>query len=213
MNANENERMIRELVKLGYADERVAEAMRFAPRELFVREEDKKFAYVDSPIPIGMGQTISAPSVVAFMSKSLDVSAGMNVLEIGTGSGWQAAILSFLAGKNGRVISLERLPELAEFAKSNLAKLDCNVEVVVGDGTLGYEKNSPYDRIIVTAASPNVPPPLLQQLKEGGKLVIPVGGPWFQDLVLIEKQKNTFTRKEIMAVVFVPLIGRYGYKE
>lgn len=203
--------MISYLLANGYADERVAEAMGKAPRELFIPENLKESAYIDHPLPIGYGQTISAPGVVAFMAKVLEVREGMKVLDVGSGSGWVSAIMAELVGKKGRVIALERVPELVEVGKENCAKLGYgNIEFVEFDGTMGYGKEAPYDRITVGAAAPDVPHPLVEQLKEGGKMIIPVGAAYFQELALIEKIGGKTSRRDVMSVVFVPLIGKYG---
>lgn len=208
-----NEEMIQLLYSQGYADDRVAKAMEKVPRELFVPSEYARSAYADTPLPIGLGQTISAPSIVAFMSKSLDVQDGMKILEIGSGSGYQAAILAELAGSPGMVYTVERLPELIELAKANVEKAGyANVKFIEGDGTKGYPQEAPYDRIIVTAASPSIPQPLLEQLKDGGKLLIPVGSRIFQNLELTVKTKFGEETSNLMPVVFVPLIGEFGYK-
>jgi protein-L-isoaspartate(D-aspartate) O-methyltransferase len=207
-----NEDMIQLLYGQGYADDRVAKAMERVPRELFVPAEYVKSAYADTPLPIGLGQTISAPGIVAFMSKSLDVQDGMKILEIGSGSGYQAAILAELAG-SGAVYTVERIPELIELAKANVEKAGyTNVKFIEGDGTKGYPEEAPYDRIIVTAASPSIPQPLVDQLKDGGKLLIPVGSRMFQDLELITKTRFGEETSNLMPVVFVPLIGEFGYK-
>jgi protein-L-isoaspartate(D-aspartate) O-methyltransferase len=208
-----NEEMVLRLISADYADDKVANAMRVMDRKLFVPENELSHSYEDHPLPIGFGQTISAPGVVAFMTKSLDVEQGMSILEIGTGSGWQAAILSALVGKHGRIVSVERIPGLAKIGKNNLEAAGVkNVEVVCADGTLGYPQGAPYDRIIVTAAGPKVPLPLLEQLKDGGKLIMPVGESLFQELLLVEKSGKEFKQESIMPVVFVPLIGEHGHK-
>jgi protein-L-isoaspartate(D-aspartate) O-methyltransferase len=208
-----NEEMIELLLRLGYADDRVSEAMKNVPRELFVHPDYAKTAYSDTPLPIGLGQTISAPSIVAFMSKSLDVQKGMKILEIGSGSGYQAAILAVLAGDSGSVYTVERIPELITLAKGNAEKLGLtNLKFIEGDGTKGYSPEAPYDRIIVTAASPSIPQPLIDQLKDGGKLLIPVGSRMFQDLELVVKFGGEVEVSNLMPVVFVPLIGEFGYK-
>ncbi|MEM3555241.1 MAG: protein-L-isoaspartate O-methyltransferase [Candidatus Micrarchaeia archaeon] len=210
---DKNEEMIELLFSQGYADERVAAAMKKVPRELFVPEEYMRNAYSDTPLPIGFGQTISAPSIVAFMSKSLDVKEGMKILEIGSGSGYQAAILAELVGESGVVYTVERIPQLIEFAKKNVEKLGyANIKFIEGDGTKGYPKEAPYDRIIVTAASPSIPKPLAEQLKEEGKMVIPVGSRMFQDLQLVVKTGSEIQTSNLLPVVFVPLIGEFGYK-
>jgi protein-L-isoaspartate(D-aspartate) O-methyltransferase len=208
-----NEEMIQLLYGQGYADEMVAKAMEKVPRELFVPSDYARSAYSDTPLPIGLGQTISAPSIVAFMSKSLDVQDGMRILEIGSGSGYQAAILAELAGSSGVVYTVERISGLIQLAKANVEKLGyANVKFIEGDGTKGYAEEAPYDRIIVTAASPSIPQPLIDQLKEGGKLLIPVGSRMFQDLELVVKTRFGEETSNLMPVIFVPLIGEFGYK-
>lgn len=170
--------------------------------------------YQDQPFPVGKGQTISAPSVVAFMLEHLDVSQGMKILEIGTGSGYNTAILSHLVGPKGKVISIELQQELVDIAKNNLAKIEHpdNIEVHTGDGSCGYGKEAPYDRVIVTAAMPflDIGHPLVQQLKEGGKAVAPVGSRHGQDLIVYDK--STGTSHKVLPVIFVPLLGKYGFK-
>jgi protein-L-isoaspartate(D-aspartate) O-methyltransferase len=210
---DKNEEMIELLLAQGYADERVAAAMRKVPREVFVPDEYARNAYSDTPLPIGFGQTISAPSIVAFMSKSLDVKEGMKILEVGSGSGYQAAILAELVGGSGVVYTVERIPQLIEFAKKNTEKLGyTNIRFIEGDGTRGHPPEAPYDRIIVTAASPSIPQPLIEQLKEEGKMVIPVGSRMFQDLELVVKIGKEIQVSNLLPVVFVPLVGEFGYK-
>ncbi len=201
--------------------EKVKKAMLSVPREEFVPEDVKKWAYVDEPLPIGHGQTISAPHMVALMTELLDPNPGDKVLEIGTGSGYQAAILAEIVAKNdplkrGHVYTIERIPELADFARKNLEKTSYSkyVTVIVGDGTLGYPEKAPYDRIIVTAAAPDIPKPLLEQLKPGGVLVIPVGDLGLQRLLVVKKREDgSIVVKEDTYCVFVPLIGKYGWRE
>ncbi|MFH1470203.1 MAG: protein-L-isoaspartate(D-aspartate) O-methyltransferase [Candidatus Micrarchaeota archaeon] len=208
------DKMIQALLGTDYADERVAEAMRKADRKLFVPPNYAPNAYEDRPLPIGFGQTISAPGVVAFMSKNLEVREGMKVLEIGAGSGWQAAILGILVGTKGEVWSVERVPGLVAMAKERIVRLGVgNVHVVEGDGTLGYPGQAPFDRIMVTAAGPKIPEPLLAQLKESGKLMMPVGNSFVQELVLAEKRNGAVDTNFMLSVVFVPLIGKHGYRE
>jgi protein-L-isoaspartate(D-aspartate) O-methyltransferase len=147
------------------------------------------------------------------MSKSLDVRKGMKILEVGSGSGYQAAILAELVGANGKIYTVERIIELVMLARSNTSKLGYkNIEFIHGDGTKGYEEKAPFDRIIVTAAAPSIPPPLLDQLIDGGKLIIPVGNKFWQDLQLVEKYGKETRITNIMPVVFVPLLGEFGYK-
>ena len=209
-----NEEMIRHLLEYGYADERVARALRKLPRELFVPGAYAEHAYNDNPFPIGYNQTISAPGVVAFMTKSLGVREGARVLEIGSGSGWQACILAELAGEKGEIISVERVPELVKLARENAERAGYRkINFIYGDGSKGYPERAPYDRIMVTAAAPAVPKPLIEQLKNGGKLLVPVGGSYWQELTLVEKDQNgKIAAREIMSVVFVPLIGEHGHR-
>ena len=208
-----NKRMIKYLLHSDFIDEKIADVFRKVKRGEFVPSIHKKYAYADNPLPIGKGQTISAPSIVGFMTKMLDVKEGMKILEVGSGSGWQCAILAEIVGKEGKIFTVERISELVKEAKDKVEKIGYkNVEFVYGDGTLGHKKNAPYDRIIVTAAAPEIPPPLIEQLKSGGKLIIPVGPLFWQDLILVEKNKE-IKKKSLMPVMFVPLIGKYGHKE
>lgn len=200
-----------QLIPRGITDERLLEVMRKVPRHLFVPENIRDSAYADCALPLGAGQTISQPYMVAIMTECLKLEGGEKVLEIGTGSGYQAAILSLLAKK---VITIERVEVLADRASKTLDKLGYNnVEVVVGDGTAGFPKESPYDGIIVTAGCPTIPKPLINQLADGGRLVIPVGDQFRQILTTVTKYKTTIETEESIACVFVPLIGKYGWKE
>ncbi len=181
------------------------------PREEFVPEEEKDLAYLDSPLSIGFGQTISQPFMVAYMTSKLNPQRDDIVLEIGTGSGYQAAILSKLVK---RVYTVERIPELAERAKKVFEKLKLeNISVKVGDGTLGWKEYSPYDKIIVTAGSPEIPQSLVAQLKDGGIMVIPVGAsPFLQTLKIITKSGDGKIRvKDDIKCVFVKLLGKEGW--
>ena len=165
-------------------------------------------AWDDHPLPIGFGQTISAPHMHAFMLEAAQIRAGDRVLEIGTGSGYGTALLSFLAGNKGRVWSVETIPQLAELARVNLAACRMKAEVIVGDGYNGYPPAAPYDRILVTAACESVPKPLVAQLKPGGKMLIPVGK-YFQELLLIEKSASgAVAQTPILPVIFVPLVRK-----
>jgi len=203
------EMVTEQIMGRGVVTPRVIEAFRKVPRHLFVPEEFRSHSYNDHPLPIGEGQTISQPYMVALMTDILNLSGEEKVLEIGTGSGYQAAILAEL-GKE--VYTVERHRALAERAEKVLKDLNYqNVRVLVGDGTKGWKEFSPYQKIIVTASAPDVPQPLFEQLDEMGRLAIPIGGRWSQDLVLVEKRKGNMITKSICGCVFVPLIGEYGY--
>ena len=206
------EQMVRELVESrGVRDARVLAAMREVPRHLFVRNHLKAQAYGDHALPIGEAQTISQPYVVARMSELLDVDPAHKVLEIGTGSGYQTAILARLARW---VYSLERLPDLAHQAIRRMRQLEViNVKIQVFDGTVGWSDVAPFDRILVTAAAPAAPKPLLEQLAPKGKLLVPEGGKGGQHLVLYERLTRGIRRRELDPVAFVPLVGRFGWNE
>jgi len=194
----------------GIRDKRVLAAMRDVPRHLFIPVPYDRDAYADAPLPIGNGQTISQPYIVALMTALLHPTPTGTVLEIGAGSGYQAAILSALVRK---VITIERIEEVAALARANLAAVSAdNVEIVLGDGTLGYPPGAPYDGIIVTAATPKIPGPLKEQLAEGGHLVAPVGDRAIQELVVLEKYQDRFTQELHGGVRFVPLIGEHGWE-
>jgi protein-L-isoaspartate(D-aspartate) O-methyltransferase len=198
-----------QLAARGIKDPRVLEAMLRVPRHLFVPPELRDRAYDDSPLPIGEGQTISQPYMVAWMTELLEVSEGDRLLEIGTGSGYQAAILCELGGE---VFSVEKQPRLARDAEERLRSLGYrNIRVKVGDGTLGWPEEAPFDGIMVTAGAPSVPQPLLEQLDEGGRLVIPVGPSGIQMLNLIRRAGNEFLTSDEGSCVFVPLLGKFGW--
>lgn len=205
----QKDRLIRELIDSGFLKSRtVIEAFRKVPREEFVLPEYRRYAYANEPLPIKEGQTISQPLTVAAMTEALDVKKGQKILEIGAGSGYQAAILSVLVGSKGRIITTERLSALFEFAKANLQRCGCkNVTVMLHDGSQGYGKEAPYDRIIVTASAPKIPEPLINQLKAGGKMVIPVG----DEMFLVMKTKKGFEKTSLGYFVFVPLVGEHGH--
>lgn len=192
-------------------DVRVLETFEKVPREFFVPEKYAPNAYDDNPLPIGMGQTISQPYIVALMTQRLELSGCEQVLEIGTGSGYQTAILAALAD---RVYTVERFSELSEHAQAVLAKLDyCNIDFAVADGSCGWPEPKEFDRIIVTAAMPAIPGPLKDQLKENGLIVAPVGGTYAQELVVVRKHQGKFITNAVCGCRFVKLIGRYGYSE
>ncbi len=195
----------------GITDPAVLAAFREVPRHRFAPEEEWEEAYADHPISIGFGQTISQPYIVALMTEAARVKKGDHVLEIGTGSGYQAAILSRL-GKT--VDTVERIPALGAQAQRTLNDLGFeNAKVHIADGTAGYVEASPYDVILVAAGAPSVPPPLQEQLKAGGRLVIPVGSSWHQELQLWTKTGDDFEMETILPVVFVPLLGQWGWAE
>jgi protein-L-isoaspartate(D-aspartate) O-methyltransferase len=208
----ERSRMVEtQIASRGVKDERVLSVMRSVPRHLFVPAAYRDAAYSDCPLPIGRGQTISQPYIVAVMTELLALQPEDRVLEIGAGSGYQAAILARLAKT---VISIERINEVAEMARENLSRLGFgNVKIITGDGTIGYPEQAPYDGVLITAATPEVPPPLIDQLAEGGRLVAPVGSRDLQELVRITKKKDQAVREFFGGVVFVPLLGRYGWNE
>jgi protein-L-isoaspartate(D-aspartate) O-methyltransferase len=192
----------------GIVDERVLAAMARVPRHEFVPAEFRLRAYGDHPIPIGQGQTISQPFIVALMLEALDLAPGQVVLEVGTGSGYQAALLADLGA---RVYSVERHPALAQSAKQVLVRLGYgNVTVLVGDGSLGVPEHAPYNVIVVSAATPEIPPALFEQLTEGGRLLVPVGPPEAQYLQLVRKQEGKPVTTELEGCRFVPLISGVG---
>jgi protein-L-isoaspartate(D-aspartate) O-methyltransferase len=195
----------------GIHDPRVLDAMRRVPRELFVPPEQRAWAFHDGPLPIGWKQTISQPYMVAYMAEQLQLNGSENVLEIGSGSGYQAAVLSMLAAT---VHTVELVPELAEKARLNLFGLGYkNVVVHTGDGTLGWPPAAPYHGIIVTAAAPRPPQPLLEQLAEAGRMVIPIGHQEGQLLQVWCKTGDHFEHEDVLPVTFVPLRGQFGWKE
>jgi len=193
----------------GCSDERVLRAMARVPRHRFLPDPEDPAAYDDIPLGIGSGQTISQPYMVALMMDLLRLGGGERVLEVGTGSGYQAAILGELARE---VITLERFAELSDRAGALLADLGyTNVRVVVGDGTLGYPEGEPYDRVLVTAAAPRVAQPWVEQLVDGGRLVLPLGERWNQTLTLVTKKGDRVAQESHGGCVFVPLVGQHGW--
>ncbi len=206
----ERERMVQEqLVVRGVTDPRVLAAMRQVPRHLFVEEALRDRAYGDHPLPIGEGQTISQPFMVGKMVELLGLSGPEKVLEVGTGSGYQAAVLGQLCA---RVCTIERIPKLAQRAREVLEMLGYqNVWVRVANGTLGWPDEAPFDRIVVAAGGPAVPPPLFEQLAEGGRMVMPVGDATTQVLQVIEKRHGEMRTTEHAGCVFVKLVGKYAW--
>ncbi len=206
------ERMVKkQLLSRGIKDERVLSAFLQVPRERFVPKEFREDAYGDFPLSIGEGQTISQPYMVALMTLSLKLKGKEKVLEIGTGSGYQTAILALLSKE---VYSVERIRIFAQRAQRLLKEQKYNnVKILVGNGTLGWEESSPYDRIIVTAGAKDIPISLIHQLKENGIMVIPVGNAYSQELKVIEKKKEEIITQTAERCIFVPLIGKYGWGE
>jgi protein-L-isoaspartate(D-aspartate) O-methyltransferase len=195
----------------GVKDPRVLAAMRKVPRHVFVPADYADSAYADRPLPIGCGQTISQPYMAAVMTEALQLKGDEKVLEVGTGSGYQAAILAEIVA---RVVTVERQAELAESAAVALANLGyVNTRVVVGDGSKGYSPQAPYGGIIVTAGAPMIPPTLVEQLEDGGRLVIPVGNSFHQTLTRVVRQGEGQRIEKLEGCVFVPLIGEYGWRD
>lgn len=198
-----------QLVSRGISDERVLEAFRRVPRHLFTRPGDRDRAYGDGPLPIGEGQTISQPYIVALMSEALGIKRGDKVLEIGTGSGYQTAILAELGGE---VYTVEKIEELGKQAREVLLGLGYDrIFFRVGDGTTGWPEEAPFQAVMVTAASPRVPGALWGQLAEGGRMVIPVGDMHMQSLLLLEKREGEQVRRNLGGCRFVPLLGEDGW--
>jgi protein-L-isoaspartate(D-aspartate) O-methyltransferase len=211
---HERNRLVDSLVRRGYINSKaVEEAMRRVPREEFVPPDIKIEAYVDTPLPIGEGQTISAPHMVAIMAEKLDLFPGAKVLEIGAGSGYHAAVCAELVAPGGHVFTIERISSLATFAEDNLKRTGYSklVTVIFGDGTRGLPEHAPYDRIFVAAGAPSVPEPLTNQLKDGGELLIPVGGRYYQDLMRVRRKGSGLEEENLGGCVFVPLIGEHGH--
>ena len=210
--ADERRLMVKtQIRKRGVTDERVLRAMATVPRHEFVSAFWINHAYADEPLPIGHGQTISQPYIVAAMVASLSLTGSENVLEIGTGCGYQAAVVSLLAKE---VHSVEILPELAQSSAERLQRLNyTSVRVHCGDGTIGWPESSPYDAILISAAAPAVPEPLLRQLSEGGRLVAPVGDEDEQEIQLVTNRGGKFFVKQGGPCRFVPLMGRHGWRK
>ena len=199
-----------QLVARGINDPRVLDAFRKVPRHEFIPDDLKDSAYDDGPLPIGEDQTISQPYMVASMTELLRLRGGEKVLEIGTGSGYQAAILAELCRK---VYTIDRIKILSDKAGKTLQRFGYqNIELVIGDGTEGYLPGAPYDGIVVTAGCPQIPPPLIEQLAEGGRLVLPVGDRFYQTLMIITKNEGKIRSESSFGCVFVPLVGKYGWQ-
>lgn len=201
----------RQLRQRGITDERILEAMRQLPRHEFLPPDKQEEAYEDYPVSIGWGQTISQPYMVALMLQLLEPAPENKVLEVGAGSGYVAALLGMLCSS---VYAVEIVPELAARARQTLKRLNIhNVHIIHGDGTLGYPAAAPYDRILVSAAAPTIPPPLVEQLAEGGKIVVPVGGRVYQTCEVGTKMNGELHMRRSIECLFVPLRGEYGWKD
>jgi len=208
--------LVKDLVSEGIIrSKRVEDAMLKVDRALFLPEEMRPYAYADTPLGIDCGQTISAPHMVAIMAELLEPPQGGKCLEVGAGSGYNAAIIAELMGPEGRVVSVERHAGLAAMAEKNIAATGYGnrVKVFVGDGSLGYPEEAPYDRAIITCASPALPEPIGEQLKEGGWALVPVGGRMWQTLYKFEKREGKIVPTAHGGCVFVPLVGAHGFQE
>ena len=217
------EELIQKLVRSGILrSPDVIEALRRVPRGPFLPEPVKSSAAIDCPLPIGSGQTASAPHMVSIMDEALELEVGHKVLEVGGGSGWHASTIAEIVAPSdiskeswGHVYTIERIAELAAFAKQNITETGYGnrITVIHQDGTVGYPEEAPYDRILVAAAGPTVPKPLIDQLKDGGVLLVPVGGvQYYQTLVRVRKNGETIVEENLGGVAFVPLIGKHGFQ-
>lgn len=208
----EKEKLIEKLIKQGYLKSKeIIEAMKEIPREIFIPERQRRHAYADMPLEIGYGQTISAPHMVAIMLEALKLKEDSKILEIGTGTGYHAALAAKIA-KKGRVYTIERIKELAEKAKENFRKLNLrNIEVFVGDGSRGLPQHAPYTHIYATCSAPSIPDAFIEQLAKGGRLLIPVGR-IYGELWLVEK-KDGLKKKNLGGCAFVPMIGSDAYED
>jgi protein-L-isoaspartate(D-aspartate) O-methyltransferase len=203
-------RLVETLREKGIGDLAVLRAFEQTPRHLFVPTGVRHRAYEDSALPIGNGQTISQPSIHARYLEILGLTGREKVLEVGTGSGYQTVLLAHLAAQ---VFSIERIAPLMQGARENIARVGMrNVSLLTGDGTLGWREYAPYDAILVSAGSPTIPQPLVDQLAEGGRMLIPLGGQDVQTLVVLTRKQGTILREDMLPVRFVPLLGQHGWK-
>ncbi|WP_135603727.1 protein-L-isoaspartate O-methyltransferase [Methanococcoides sp. NM1] len=212
MEFEERRKILIDSLTINGISDRVLDAMMRVPRHLFVPEKLQDSAYMDMPLPIGHNQTISAPHMVAIMCELLDISSGMKILEVGSGSGYNAAVMAELVGDEGHIYTVERIPGLADFAEQNIKRAGYkNVTVFQDDGSCGLAEHAPYARISVTSAAPDVPQPLIDQLATEGTMVIPVGNGEQQLVVVRKDMEGNVSYKGWGGVIFVPLIGKYGY--
>ena len=214
----EREELVDKLSRNGYIKtDQVKNAMLFVPREEFIPPENRRYAYIDQPLPIGKGQTISAPHMVAMICETLDLKRGMKILEIGSGFGYNAAVVAEIIGPEGHLFTTERIESLAKSARDNLKRtgFDQCVTVLHTDGTKGLKEEAPFDRIYATASAPKIPEPLKEQLKIGGRLLTPIGSRnHFQELICILRlSENEYESRKLGGVAFVPMIGKHGWPE
>jgi protein-L-isoaspartate(D-aspartate) O-methyltransferase len=218
MTMKNRENLISNLLEMGYIKtDIVKDAMIKVPREEFMTPETRNYAYLDRPIPLKHGQTISAPHMVAILCEKMALEKGMNVLEIGTGFGYNAAVVAEVIGPEGHVYTIERIEKLKNIAEQNIRRTGYsdNITVILGDGTKGYPEKAPYDRIYATASAPKIPEPLKEQLKIGGRLLTPIGQDTsVQELLCLNRVgENQFKSYNLGGVVFVPMIGEHGWPE
>lgn len=214
----EREELVDKLSRNGYIKtDQVKNAMLFVPREEFIPPENRRYAYIDQPLPIGKGQTIPAPHMVAMICETLDLKRGMKILEIGSGFGYNAAVVAEIIGPEGHLFTTERIESLAKSARDNLKRtgFDQCVTVLHTDGTKGLKEEAPFDRIYATASAPKIPEPLKEQLKIGGRLLTPIGSRnHFQELICIVRlSENEYDSRKLGGVAFVPMIGKHGWPE
>ena len=210
----DREELVKKLKKYGYIrTKEVEKGFLEVDRGIFLPDDRKQFAYEDHPLEIGFEQTISAPHMVAMMCELLELKKGQKVLEIGAGTGYHATMIASIIGKNGSVYTIENIPELAEIAAENIktAGYEDRIQVIVGDGSLGYEEEGPYDSILVTCAAPQISDPLKKQLKDPGNIVIPIGSLYLQKLYRFKRNGENWKREAHGDVLFVPMRGKFGF--
>jgi len=213
MHEEERKRMVEKLVRCGYVHSKeVIEAMERVPRHIFLSEGVRDYAHSDTPLSIGEGQTISAPHMVGMMLELMELKKGYTVLEVGGGSGYHAALLGYMVGTEGHVYSVEIIESLARKAEQNIKAVGMSdrVSIILGDGSKGLKRFAPFDRITVACTAPNIPEPLVEQLKDQGILIIPVGVGYLADLIMVKKDKGKLIKQNCGGVAFVPMRGEYG---